>query len=123
MTAPQLDGRWFAPAADPAAPDLPGGMGEAATIFRYGEEDGEVWATYVGGPIRRGYLVGSRQGNDLTGHFVQLDGSGRSSAGRYSAVVSVLPDGRLRLAESWSPDLGAGAGDATTTVAEEITES
>ncbi|MBI3686989.1 MAG: hypothetical protein HY241_06535 [Actinobacteria bacterium] len=117
MTAPSLDGRWFAPAADPSPTSPPGG---GAMIFRYGEEDGEVWATYVGGPVRRGYLVGVRRGDLLAGHYIQLDESGETSSGRCSATISVLPDGRLRLTETWQPATGEGA---TTSVAEEIAES
>jgi hypothetical protein len=111
---PSLDGRWFRA----VAVDGDGEVGPE-TMFRYAQEDGDVWATYAGGEIRRGYLVGTRDGDRLDFRYVQLSESGQTSAGHCESVVTALPDGRLRLAETWRWESREGSG---TSVAEEIAE-
>jgi len=65
-SVPSLDGRVF------GVGDSGGGVAPSETTFHYAEEDGVVTATYEGGTIRRGFLVGSRSrdsgrafGNDI----------------------------------------------------------
>ena len=115
MGAPSLEGRWFRAVA---AAD--GGEVGPETMFRYAEEDGDVWATYAGGAVRRGYLVGTRDGDRLDFRYVQLSEAGLTSSGHCVATISALPDGRLRLEESWQWESRDGSG---TSVAEEIDES
>jgi hypothetical protein len=107
-----LDGRRFRVAEM-------GSEGEAgtATVFEYHESDGLVWARYEGGAVRLGFLVGTRQGNSLEFRYSQLNDRGETSNGRCSTTISMLPDGRLRLAEEWSWESKPGAG---TSAAEEI---
>ncbi|RKR92539.1 hypothetical protein BDK92_6980 [Micromonospora pisi] len=111
MTAPSLDARRF------AAIDNVGGEVSAETVFEYRERDGEVWATYAGGAVRRGYLVGTRRADLLSIRYVQLNIDGETSSGRCVTEVSVLPDGRLRLDETWQWESRPGEG---TSVVEEI---
>jgi len=54
---PSLDGRRFTPVARADAGEV-----GADTVFEYNEDDGLVWASYRGGEIRLGFLVGSRDG-------------------------------------------------------------
>jgi hypothetical protein len=96
-------------------------MGEAgeassATVFEYHKKEGVVWARYSGGPVRLGFLVGTRDGDHLEFRYSQLNESGETSSGRCSTAVSVLPDGRLRLSEVWAWESKPGAGKS---VAEE----
>jgi len=111
MTAPSLDGRRFAAVANV------GGEIGADTVFEYQERDGEIWATYRGGAVRRGFLVGTRAGDALDIRYVQLNGGGETSSGYCRSTIHMLPDGRLRLDEKWQWESRPGGG---TSVVEEV---
>ncbi|MEV4489592.1 hypothetical protein AB0K04_05675 [Micromonospora coxensis] len=102
---PSLDGRRFAAVADVVAGEV-----GTETVFTYREADGEVWADYAGGSIRRGHLVGTRHGDRLDFRYVQLNTDGQTSSGHCVSEVSVLPDGRLRLHETWWWESRPGSG-------------
>jgi hypothetical protein len=112
MTAPSLDGRRFR-----AVADVTGGEVGTATVFEYHERDGEIWASYGGGAIRRGYLVGTRDGDRLDFRYSQLNAEGQTANGHCVSVVRMLEDGRLRLEETWEWESRPGAG---TSVVEEV---
>ncbi|MCE7009501.1 hypothetical protein LWC34_42835 [Kibdelosporangium philippinense] len=107
-----LDGRQFRAVADTV-----GGEVEATTLFTYHEEDGEVWAEYSGGRVRRGYLVGTRTGDRLEFRYAQLNTVGETNTGHCVSTIETLPDGRLRLAEKWQWESRDGEG---TSVVEEV---
>ncbi|MEV3871420.1 hypothetical protein [Streptomyces sp. NPDC049906] len=113
--APALDGRVFAPVVEQA----PGQVGPR-TRFAYHERDGVVWAEYAGGEVVRGHLVGTRDGDRLDFRYVQLRTDGTTACGRCTSEVLVLPDGRLRLLETWEWESGPGRG---TSVVEELAEA
>lgn len=79
-----------------------GGDVGSETIFEY-HQDGElVWATYSGGAVRFGTLVAlaDAAGNlDMRYQHISSDGSIRT--GRCRSRPALLPDGRLRLHETW----------------------
>ncbi|SCG72463.1 hypothetical protein [Micromonospora coxensis] len=102
---PSLDGRRFAAVADVVAGEV-----GTETVFTYREADGEVWADYAGGSIRRGHLVGTRHGDRLDFRYVQLNADGQTSSGHCVSEVSMLPDGRLRLRETWWWESRPGSG-------------
>ncbi|CAL9291900.1 hypothetical protein [Streptomyces sp. SudanB91_2054] len=108
-----LDGLVLAPVADQA----PGQVG-TRTRFAYHERDGVVWAEYAGGDVVRGHLVGTRQGDRLDFRYVQLKADGGTSSGHCAATVVELPDGRVRLEESWEWESQRGSG---TSVVEQVT--
>ena len=107
-----LDGLVLAPVADQA----PGQVG-TRTRFNYHEKDGEIWAEYAGGDVVRGHLVGTREGDLLDFRYVQLKRDGTTSSGHCVSRVVELPDGRVRLEESWEWESQPGRG---TSVVEEI---
>jgi hypothetical protein len=107
MTA-SLDGRIFVPDADQA----PGQVG-TATRFHYHERDGRIWAEYAGGDIVRGALMGIRDGDLLDFRYVQLRTDSTTASGHCVSRVAELPDGRLRLAETWQWESQAGSGTST----------
>ena len=111
--ARSLDGLVLAPVADQA----PGQVG-TRTRFTYHEEDDEVWAEYAGGDVVRGRLVGTRAGDRLDFRYVQLRTDGSTSSGHCVSTVVDLPDGRVRLEETWEWESRQGSG---TSVVEEIT--
>jgi len=87
------------------------------TVFEYHEQDGVIWARYQGGAVRLGFVVGTRSGDRLEFRYSQVNESGETSNGRCSSTVSALPDGRLRLNETWAWESKPGAG---TSANEEI---
>jgi hypothetical protein len=109
---PSLEGRRF------MAVDNASGEVGAETVFTYHEDPmrGSLWADYAGGAVVRGHLVGSRttSGVDtLDFRYVQLKADGTTSSGHCTSVVEVLPDGRLRLHETWSWESREGSGTST----------
>jgi catechol 2,3-dioxygenase-like lactoylglutathione lyase family enzyme len=107
-----LDGKIFR-----AVSDVEGGEVDAATVFTYHERDGDIWAEYEGGQIKRGHLVGTRDGDRLDFRYSQLNTAGETSTGHCLSTVETLPDGRLRLAETWQWESRPGSG---TSVVEEV---
>jgi hypothetical protein len=107
-----LDGLVLAPVSDQA----PGQVG-TGTRFAYHEEDGVVWADYAGGDIVRGHLVGTREGDRLDFRYVQLGHDGTTASGHCVSLVVELPDGRVRLEETWTWESRPGSG---TSVVEEL---
>ncbi|MEV0693752.1 hypothetical protein [Streptomyces sp. NPDC050388] len=111
--AGSLDGLVLAPVADQA----PGQVG-TRTRFAYHERDGGIWAEYAGGDVVRGYLVGTREGDRLDFRYVQLRQDGTTSSGHCVSTVVELPDGRVRLEETWEWESQQGSG---TSVVEQLT--
>jgi hypothetical protein len=109
--ARSLDGLVLHPVADQA----PGQVG-TRTRFTYHESDGRIWAEYEGGDVLRGHLVGTRDGDRLDFRYVQLKTDLTTSSGHCVSVVSELPDGRIRLDETWEWESQEGSG---TSVVEE----
>ncbi len=111
--ARSLDGLLLAPVADQAQ-----GQVGTRTRFTYHEKDGEIWAEYTGGDVVRGHLVGTREGDMLDFRYVQLKQDGTTSSGRCVSTVVELPDGRVRLEESWEWESQQGSG---TSIVEQVT--
>ncbi|MFJ4831003.1 hypothetical protein ACIP79_13950 [Streptomyces sp. NPDC088747] len=110
--ARSLDGLVLSPVADQA----PGQVG-TSTRFVYRERDGVIWADYAGGDVVRGHLVGTREGDRLDFRYVQLKHDGDTSSGHCVSRVTELPDGRVRLEETWEWESRRGSG---TSVVEEV---
>ncbi|MFE0426861.1 hypothetical protein [Streptomyces sp. NPDC058953] len=110
--ARSLDGLVMSPVADQA----PGQVG-TATRFTYHEADGRIWADYAGGDVVRGHLVGTREGDRLDFRYVQLKTDDTTASGHCVSRVTELPDGRIRLEETWSWESQPGTG---TSVVDEI---
>ncbi len=65
---PSLDDRRFT-----AAAQAEGGEIRPTTVFHYHEADGEIWAEYAGGEVRRGFLVGTRADDTLSFRYSHLN--------------------------------------------------
>jgi catechol 2,3-dioxygenase-like lactoylglutathione lyase family enzyme len=104
-SGPSLDGRRFRGAG--------GGVDVSAeTVFTFAEDrDGVVTASYAGGAVVRGTLVGQRDGSVVSFSYSQLTSSGALSCGHSADRIELLDDGRLRLHESWEGDSGDGSGE------------
>ncbi|ANW20600.1 hypothetical protein [Streptomyces clavuligerus] len=110
--ARSLDGLVLAPVVDQA----PGQVG-TGTRFSYHEQDGRIWAEYSGGDVVRGHLVGTREGDRLDFRYVQLRTDGTTASGHCVSSVTELPDGRVRLDETWAWESADGSG---TSVVEQL---
>jgi hypothetical protein len=111
MAVPSLDGRVF------GVVDSGGGVATTETIFRYAENDGVITATYEGGTVRQGFLVGTRSADALDFRYAQLHTDGSTATGHCVTRLERLDDGRVRLNESWAWDSRPGSGRS---VAEEL---
>lgn len=95
--------------------------GEAGedTIFKYHQVDDIVMATYSGGTIRFGTLIATvSPDGTLDMRYSHVNKDGHLATGTCSSQPELLPDGHLRLHETWqwtSGDLSQG-----TSIIEEI---
>lgn len=95
-----------------------GGDVSAETVFHYHQRGDVVWATYAGGSVVQGTLVGTvddRGGLDLRYAHVRADG--RLMTGECVSTPEVLADGRLRLHERWRWTSG-GTGEGQSVIEE-----
>ena len=114
-SSPHYDGRRFRPVASS------GGEVGPETVFDYRQREALVWATYEGGAVRFGTLVGTADADGrLDARYGHVNRSGELMTGECRTTPERLPDGRLRLHEEWrwtSGDRSSG-----TSVVEEIGE-
>jgi Domain of unknown function (DUF3291) len=93
----------------------PDGEVDGETRFYYRQRGSRVWATYRGGAVAFGTLVAAAAGDgrlDMRYQHVNRDGAWRE--GQCYSTPERLPDGRLRLHESWQWTTGAvGQGQST----------
>jgi hypothetical protein len=79
------------------------------TLFHFHQEGDVVWATYEGGNITLGHLLGRVDGEGrLDLRFQQITTAGELKTGRGVAIPEALPDGRLMLRDSWRFTSGVG---------------
>ena len=99
------------------------GTGEVgpSTVFRYHQDGDVVWATYTGGAIRFGTLLAKADGEGrLDARYQRVNDSGELMTGECRSTPEVLPDGRLRLHETWRwTSRGLSSGES---VVEELRE-
>ncbi|MEG0666741.1 n-acetylglutamate synthase [Gordonibacter sp.] len=85
---------------------------DARTSFRYRQRGTVVWAEYDGGDIAQGHLLGTVDARGgLRFHYHHLNAQGEMRAGVCESTPCLLPDGRLRMEESWqwlTDDCSAG---------------
>lgn len=75
---------------------------DASTTFYYKQEDNIVTATYQGGNILRGNLIAKVDDhNCLDMRYQHLNQNYQFMTGRCVSTPEILPDGRIRLHESW----------------------
>jgi GNAT superfamily N-acetyltransferase len=74
----------------------------ASTVFRYRQNRESVWAEYTGGKIRKGFLIGtSKKNGALSFVYSHLNDDNEIRTGKCISNPQILPDGRIRLYESW----------------------
>lgn len=89
------------------------------TVFYYHHQGDVVWAEYSGGEIIRGTLIAKVLPDDsLDMRYHHINRKRELMTGVCRSIPELLPDGRIRLQETWqwtSGDLSSG-----TSVLEEI---
>jgi len=91
------------------------------TIFVYTHIGNIITSTYSGGKIISGHLIGlvDEQGN-INMRYHQVNNKGELMTGQCQSTPEILPDGRIRLHETWewtSGDYSKGQSIIEETVA------
>ena len=74
----------------------------ADTIFKYEQEDDLVTATYSGGQIRFGQIIGRvAEDGTLEMRYQHVDRDGELMTGYCTTTPEILPSGKMRLHEKW----------------------
>ena len=80
------------------------------TVFRYRQSGNLVWGDYSGGSIKRGFLIATVDDEGcLDMRYQHVNTSGELQTGVCKTRPELLPDGRLRLHESWQWTSGDGS--------------
>ena len=88
------------------------------TTFHYTQTGNQLRATYSGGKITFGEMLGVvREDNSLVFTYHHLDVDGHLKSGHCTSIPEMLPDGRIRLHETWQWDFG-GVGEGASIVEE-----
>jgi hypothetical protein len=86
------------------------GVVSLETTLTFTQRGDLVEAHYSGGTIVVGRLLGRLTGTVLTFCYIQVDVDGHTDAGSSVGTIDALPDGRVRLTESFQwftrPDSG-----------------
>ena len=93
------------------------GTGEVSgdTVFHYYQEGHVFWATYKGGAIVKGYMVGKvAEDGTLDFNYQHINRDHQLMTGFCTSTPRVLDDGRIELSESWEWTSGQkGKGEST----------
>lgn len=88
------------------------GETSAETIFQYRQEENILTSTYSGGKIKTGHLIGLvDEKGQIEMRYHQVNTSNELMTGICRSVPEVLPNGKIRLHETWqwtSGDLSKG---------------
>lgn len=72
------------------------------TIFEYYQQDDMIWADYSGGQVVKGHLIGKMlESGDLEFIYHHVNTAGDVMAGKCRSIPSLLPDGRIKVTETW----------------------
>ena len=93
-----------------AVQTAPNGVINRDTIFRFTQERDTVWASYAGGRIVRGFLVGVVQDTRLTFHYCQSETGGTLNSGHSRCELQYNADGLVQIIEhfEWASRAGTG---------------
>ncbi len=81
------------------------------TIFHFTQAGNVVEARYAGGRIAAGYFVGILDGDQLPFRYCQISDGNKIDGGSSQARIEQMPDGRLRLIETFAWESRAGTGE------------
>ena len=80
------------------------------TLFLYQQDGAILTSTYAGGKIRKGHLIGlvDPEGN-IEMRYHQINDQGEFRTGICSSRPEILPNGKIRLHETWQWTSGDGS--------------
>ncbi|WP_114575790.1 hypothetical protein [Saliphagus sp. LR7] len=107
-----LDGRTLVGVENDAAGDV-----GPDTVFEFEQDGNRLSATYSGGSVVEGHLLGTIEEDRWDVRYVQVTADGETATGHSVGVVSRLEDGRVRVEDEWEWESKSGSG---TSVHEEI---
>jgi hypothetical protein len=88
------------------------GETSGATMFHYKQEGNILTSEYSGGKIVKGHLIGLVDDNgNIDMRYHQVNTAGELMTGFCKSVPEILPNGKIRLHETWqwtSGDLSKG---------------
>jgi len=94
------------------------GQVSSDTVFHYEQHGAVLTATYSGGSILQGYMLGRvNEDNSLFFLYHHLDEHQNLRSGCCYSRPEMLPDGRIRLYEDWEWTHG-GSGEGSSIVEE-----
>jgi len=96
----------------------PNGVVGNGTVFRFSQVGNVVEASYSGGRITTGFLVGILEGEVLSFRFCQISDRTGVDGGASTGRLEILSDGRLRIVESFTWE--SRSGGAGVNIFEEI---
>ncbi|MFI5162391.1 MAG: hypothetical protein ACHQHN_14015 [Sphingobacteriales bacterium] len=79
----------------------PNGVVNQLTIFTFSQNGSFVSATYTGGPIFRGYLVGAIHHNRLSFSYCQVQADGKIDNGQSECEIRTGENGKIQLVENF----------------------
>lgn len=92
----------------------------ADTVFEYRQLDDVAWATYSGGGVRFGTLIATVAADgQLDMRYHHVNNAGVLCTGACRSRPEILPDGRIRLHESW--EWTSGREGVGASIVEEVT--
>lgn len=94
-----------------------GGEVGADTRFHFEQDGDRIHASYAGGEVAEGHLVGTFDGHRWDVRYAQLGTDGETATGHSVGVVEELDDGRVRVEDEWEWESRPGSGE---TVLEEV---
>ena len=77
----------------------PNGVVNDLTIFTFSQADNFISASYAGGQIFKGYLVGTLHNDKLLFSYCQLQNDGKMDNGQSECALSIGGNGKIRLTE------------------------
>jgi hypothetical protein len=79
----------------------PNGVVNHLTIFTFSQNGSFVSATYSGGPIFKGYLVGTIHNNQLSFSYCQVQVDGKIDNGQSECELRLGENGKVQLIENF----------------------
>lgn len=107
-----LDGRTLVGVANDEEGEVSG-----ETRFHFEQAGERIRASYSGGKIVDGLLLGTFDGSRWDIRYVQINEDNETATGHSVGVVKLLDDGRVRVEDEWKWESKEGAGES---VLEEI---
>lgn len=102
-----LDGRTLVGVANDDAGEVSGD-----TRFRFEQDGDRIYASYAGGAVVDGHLVGTFDGTRWDVRYVQVNEDGETATGHSIGVVTRLDAGRVRVEDEWEWESKPGSGES-----------